>query len=317
MKQSLRSASLRSLAAALLLPVLSFTSACATAAPLEGPAWERRQLASGVELLEGTFDDLYEAPQVIKILRVNLDDPTVKVRFAPSHPTAARKAPVPAFVEGTGAIAAINGGYSGGGRGGPESTNSGIFKIDGKVRPFQRQETEEFHFVGSAALGIDSEGNWHFRNRPGDTWPEDWPEVEHALAGAHRLIEDGEIHPSITRNATVREERHAARRHPRTAIGLRPDRTALLITVDGRHPGKAEGMTLPELANFMKDLGCIEALNLDGGGSTTLWLRGKGVINYPTDNGQFDHDGARRVFSAVIILAEETDPRPAGASAER
>jgi hypothetical protein len=281
---------------------LASTLPCLALPVLDDTAWERRELAAGVELMEQTFENLFGAPQIVKILRVNLDEPTVKIRFAPSHPAQARKAPVPDFVPATGAIAAVNGGYSGGGRGGRESTNSGIFKIDGEVRPFQRQETEDFHFVGGAALGIDKEGNWHFRNRPGDTWPEDWPEVEHALAGAHRLIENGEPHPSITEFKTDIERRHASRRHPRTAIGIRPDRTALLVTVDGRHEGKSEGMTLEELAKFMSSLGCIDAINFDGGGSTTMWLRGEGVINYPTDNRQFDHEGARRVFSAVVIL---------------
>jgi len=308
-----RPTTLRSLLLSAILLVAFLASATASdhLPSLSDPAWEHRELAQGVRLLERTFDDLFDASQIVKILHIDLNDPSVKVRFAASHPTRARKAPLPDFVPATGAIAAINGGYSGGGRGGPLSTNSGIFKIDGEVRPFQRQETEEFHFVGGAALGIDAEGRWHFRNRPGDTWPEDWPEVQHALAGAHRLIEEGETHPSITRNLTPREERHAARRHPRTAVGLRADNTAVLLTVDGRHPGKSEGMTLEELAQFMKELGCVEALNLDGGGSTTLWLRNRGVINYPTDNDQFDHEGARRVFSAVIVLSEkETGEAP-------
>lgn len=292
--------------AAVLAASCSLPAAAATPA-LDDPVWERRDLAKGVELLHGSFDELFDAPQVIHILRVDLDEPSVKVRFAASNPEAARKAPVPDFVGRAGAIAATNGGYSGGGRGGRHSTNSGIFKIDGEVRPFQRGETDEFHFVGGAALGIDTEGEWHFRNRPGKRWPADWPEVEHALAGAHRLIEKGAAHASITRNATARERRHAARRHPRTAIGLRPDRTAVLITVDGRHPGNAEGMTLVELAEFLIGLGCVQALNLDGGGSTTMWLRDEGVINHPSDNGRFDRDGARRVFSAVVILSEDED----------
>lgn len=293
---------------------ISFSAIAATTPALDDPAWERRELAQGVEHFEGKFDDLFGAPQAIHILAVDLDEPSVNVSFAASDPDTARKVPVPDFVDRTGAIAATNGGFFGGGRGGRESTNSGIFKIDGEVRPFQPEETDEFYFVGGAALGIDSEGEWHFRNRPGKRWPADWPEVEHALAGAHRLIEEGEVHPSITRNATAREKRHASRRHPRTAIGLRPDRTGLLITVDGRHPGNAEGMTLVELAEFMQGLGCVEALNLDGGGSTTMWLREEGVVNHPSDNKEFDHDGARRVLSAVVIFAQKNDRAEAEAS---
>jgi len=270
---------------------------------LDEAEWERREVASGVVLFQRHFDDLFGAPQFVSLVHVDLDQPGVRVRFAASHPEKPRKAPVPEFVADTGAVAATNGGYSGGGRGGPESTNSGIFKIDGEVRPFQRRESDEFHFVGGAALGIDAEGGWHFRNRPGDEWPEDWPEVKHALAGAHRLIENEKVHSSILTPETVREERHVKRRHPRTAVGLLRDRTAVLITVDGRHGDQAAGMTLEELADFMKDLGCIEALNLDGGGSTTLWVRDGGVINHPSDNRRFDHKGVRRVFSAVVVMA--------------
>lgn len=284
----------------------SFAATGPAASPLDSPQWERRELAVGIDFLQGNFEDLFGAPQVVRILRLNLDEPGIAVRFATSNSNTARKAPVPDFVEGTGAIAAINGGYSGGGRGGPDSTNSGIFKIAGEVQPFQRQETEEFHFVGGAALGIDADGNWHFRNRPGDRWPADWPEVQYALAGAHRLVEDGKIHPSLDTQTTAREQRHVTRRHPRTAIGLSSGRTAFLVTVDGRHSGHAEGMTLDELANFMKDLGCRDALNLDGGGSTTMWLRAAGVVNHPSDNKRFDHEGARRVFSAVVVEKDES-----------
>ncbi|MCR5821837.1 MAG: phosphodiester glycosidase family protein, partial [Bacteroidales bacterium] len=62
-------------------------------------------------------------------------------------------------------------------------------------------------------------------------------------------------------------------------------------------------LTLPELELVMKWLGCREAINLDGGGSTTMYVReAGGVVNYPSDNRRYDHEGQRPVANAIIIL---------------
>ena len=93
------------------------------------------------------------------------------------------------------------------------------------------------------------------------------------------------------------------RRHPRTAIGITEDYHLLLVTVDGRHP-EAAGMSMWELQAFMDKLGCKDALNFDGGGSTTMYIKGKtenGVVNYPSDNGKYDHYGERKVANALVV----------------
>lgn len=82
-------------------------------------------------------------------------------------------------------------------------------------------------------------------------------------------------------------------RHPRTMVGFN-EREILLATVDGRQRGWSVGMNLGELGRLMADLGCTEALNLDGGGSTTIWVRGK-VHNRPSDGGQ------RRIANALLL----------------
>jgi exopolysaccharide biosynthesis protein len=77
----------------------------------------------------------------------------------------------------------------------------------------------------------------------------------------------------------------------------------LLLTVDGRS-AESHGMSLPELTDFLLELGCRNAVNLDGGGSTTMWLAGRlfnGVVNMPSDNKRFDHEGERSVANAVVI----------------
>lgn len=92
-------------------------------------------------------------------------------------------------------------------------------------------------------------------------------------------------------------------RHPRSAIGIRPDGSVLLLTVDGRQSQSA-GMSLFELAKIMRWLGCSSAINLDGGGSTALWAKGygeNGVVNHPSDNKKWDHEGERKVANVIFI----------------
>jgi len=87
-----------------------------------------------------------------------------------------------------------------------------------------------------------------------------------------------------------------ASRQPRTLAGVRPDGTLLLVTVDGRRPGWSVGMTLPEAARLMRSLGATDALNLDGGGSTTMTVRGQ-VVNRPSDGG-----GERPVGDGLFVM---------------
>ncbi|RDC56902.1 phosphodiester glycosidase family protein [Pedobacter chinensis] len=92
-------------------------------------------------------------------------------------------------------------------------------------------------------------------------------------------------------------------RHPRTCLGIKPNGKVILLTVDGRNDQSA-GMSLIELTKLMKWLGCTSAINFDGGGSTTLWVNGMpdgGVINYPTDNKKWDHEGQRKVANVVLV----------------
>jgi Phosphodiester glycosidase len=87
-----------------------------------------------------------------------------------------------------------------------------------------------------------------------------------------------------------------ASRNPRTLAGVRRDGRILLVTVDGRRPGWSAGVTLPEAARVMRALGARDALNLDGGGSTTMTVRGE-LVNVPSDP-----SGERPVSDGVFVL---------------
>ena len=120
------------------------------------------------------------------------------------------------------------------------------------------------------------------------------------LASGHLLLYRGQS--ILLRSSSMG---FVVKKHPRSAIALTSRGTVLFVTVDGRHPGYAGGMNLIELRHFLQQLDCTDAINLDGGGSTTLWAKGfstNGVANYPCDNRKFDHDGERKVANAVVVM---------------
>lgn len=97
-------------------------------------------------------------------------------------------------------------------------------------------------------------------------------------------------------------------RHPRTIGGRTADGTVLLVTVDGRQPCCSIGMTLPEAADFMIALGAVEAVNLDGGGSTTFVAHGV-MVNHPSNqlvfrNGRTVVDGTPGPGDLVLAHLE-------------
>ncbi len=92
-------------------------------------------------------------------------------------------------------------------------------------------------------------------------------------------------------------------RHPRTAVAIAKNKQILFITVDGRNINSA-GMSLFELTKMMGWLNADDAINLDGGGSTTLWINNyqeNGIVNFPTDNKKWDHEGQRKVANVVLL----------------
>jgi hypothetical protein len=122
---------------------------------------------------------------------------------------------------------------------------------------------------------VDRDGKAHLSS------PKELPEnARQAVQGNCLVLKSGEaIEPAGMMKV----------RHPRTAVGLDKDaKTLTILTVDGRRPGVSIGMTGPELGAEMKRLGCEEAMNLDGGGSSELVLRDPEtnelhVLNQPSD----------------------------------
>jgi hypothetical protein len=116
------------------------------------------------------------------------------------------------------------------------------------------------------------------------------------IGGWPRILRDGVVvgGESATTEGTL--SRNAEVRHPRTAIGFSRDSSTLfLLTVDGRSENSG-GMTLAELAGVMRERGAWQAMNFDGGGSTTMVIDGR-VVNRPSDK-----EGEREVGNALVVV---------------
>lgn len=228
--------------------------------------------------------------QAIYVARVNLADPRVTVRVAPGGPDPDGAGPWVTTLLPTSEIAerdhfdlAVNGDFF-------EAENTK--DIEGKKTGYIRGKSAAP--VGPAM----TEGKlWHSSRTPRPVLEVTAMKVAKLVeigpsgpvdAGAMEIIGGGQI---ILRHGepVLSKAKFTNQRHPRTAVGL--DKTGTLLTlvvVDGRQPKHAIGMTLPELTAVMLELGCDSALNLDGGGSSTMVYRNSRtgrlkIMNSPSD----------------------------------
>ena len=123
------------------------------------------------------------------------------------------------------------------------------------------------------------------------TSPE-WKSVKHIISGGPYLVKNGEVYVDVA----AQKLHSITGRNPRSAIGYTADNRLILVAVDGRE-GASVGLTLTELANFMKSIGCTNAINLDGGGSTVMYVKGK-IVNNPKVTGGIP------LSNAVVLSAK-------------
>jgi exopolysaccharide biosynthesis protein len=118
--------------------------------------------------------------------------------------------------------------------------------------------------------------------------------MQTAVGGGPVLLQDGKV--SISNNSELKFTGKAIEdKHPRTAMGYTKDNKLIILVVEGRNPGVAEGATLTQQALILQQLGCVEALNLDGGGSSCMLVNGKETI-WPSDK------GVERPVPAVFLI---------------
>ncbi|HEX8552635.1 MAG TPA: phosphodiester glycosidase family protein [Abditibacteriaceae bacterium] len=123
-----------------------------------------------------------------------------------------------------------------------------------------------------------------------------WPawNVAHAIGGGPRLLENGAVRVSYDEEVFFGAGFSSNAPYPRTAIGKRADNRVILFVTDGKTPLLSVGLTLPELASEMAKLGCVDAMNLDGGGSSTFVAEGR-ALNVPSD-------GQERAVTSIFAV---------------
>ena len=122
-----------------------------------------------------------------------------------------------------------------------------------------------------------------------------WENVQHIISGGPYLLKDNQIFIDMP----AQKLQSIGGRNPRTAIGYTEDNNLVLVAVDGRE-GSSVGLTLVELAKLMKTLGCTNAINLDGGGSTVMYIKGQ-IVNHP------HQPGGIALSNALVISKKSTN----------
>lgn len=230
---------------------------------------------------------LYNGPQAISLIEI---DPAANLKVGIAFSKMRKKTSEMASEHG--AIAAINGSYFN-----MKRNNSVCFlKIDDQVidttttREFQQRVTGAVyvHKGKVQLLSWNKQIEKKYKKKKGTI-----------LASGPLLLRDGKVCDwSVCTVSSIHTK------HPRSVICKTKKGTVMLVTVDGRFPTHAAGMNIQELTHLVRVLGGVDALNLDGGGSTTLWLDGffnNGIVNHPSDNKRFDHMGEREVSNILYI----------------
>ncbi len=119
--------------------------------------------------------------------------------------------------------------------------------------------------------------------------------VKTAIGGGPVLIQQGIAKITNDYEQMFAGKKGLTDKHPRTAMGYTNDGYLIIMVIEGRFPGVAEGASLVQEAKMLVDIGCVEALNLDGGGSSCMLVNGKETIK-PSDK------GIQRAVPAIFML---------------
>ena len=273
-------------------------------------------LPEGVTLFAGKNDSL---PLRAWYVCVDEERKEIHTEVITSDDTTNNRETVSSFANDLRACVVVNGGYFKMRK--TPADHVGLLYIDGKmIAPATTEvKRDTIHYqIARAAIGLTSDDNidvswvtsrndtifsWEnpFKNSPNQPvlnldfkQAKVW-KVEDALSAGPNLISDCKI--NITSDQELFFGTSIPKTHPRTAAGYTKDGELILMVVDGRQE-KSRGVNLRELAQMMLDLGCVEALNLDGGGSSTLVVNNH-LINLPAGK-----NIQREVMSAIAVFCE-------------
>ncbi len=253
-------------------------------------AWQHEPVAEGITLHRAAFDgSLFDANQYLCVLEVA---PGARFDIVPAEEKKLEK--TTAIAAKSGAVAAVNGSFFN--MAAPYGSVN-YLRVDGReLAPnaydgYENDTPRGRSIRQTGAVATFQGALYVLKSDSIERWEHDI-EAEDVVTTGPVLRVGGEDEPLVKNDFN-------SRRNPRTAVGRRADGTVLLVVVDGRNK-EAAGLSMRELQLVMAALGCVDAINLDGGGSTAMVVDGT-VVNHPSDNRKFDAAGERPVANAIIV----------------
>lgn len=253
----------------------------------KGAERETKRIAPGIKLKQVWFrgKSLFRSNQFISVLEIK---PRRKNKFSIGYETKIKRT-TEDFGSNNHSLAAINGTFFDVKNGGSVD----FIRAGGQIINENHLEKNNSRARHQQAALVIKDGKLHI-----DEW-DGSPDWEQKLDGQDVML-TGPLLLHLDQQVKIDSNSFSVTRHPRSAIAVTDNNRILLITVDGRDANSA-GMSLFELSKVLRWLHCKEGVNLDGGGSTTLWVQDKGVVNYPSDNAKWDHLGQRKVANVILV----------------
>lgn len=279
--------------------------------------WQRDTVSQGLVYMRYSGrEDVTRSNQIISVAEVDLNNPRYSVDFTYNPETWVTSE---AF-KATGAVVTMNGSYE------PESV---VVKTEGQLRtnipsdvvPFKgaspQWKSDCVICTDGRKVSIEYTGKGKTVQEMREAYAGmQWPEM---FGSSPMLIEKGvPVGKYFATSNLSRGEinkldyedplRHQGVRHPRCAVALTADNHLLLICVDGRRPGLAEGMTAWELTTFIESqFHPVDAINMDGGASASMCIKGRGdsethLVNYPSKSKTYDRTHQRPLPTHIHIL---------------
>ncbi len=263
-------------------------------------SWSVKQVAKGITLKQFHFtgdNKLFDSHQYVSIIEI---DKKAKGYFTFANDEG-KITQTSKFAKDSGAVVASNG------------TFYNMSEPYNCVCYFRKNGVEAYAFTenmlqrDNGAVLISKKGKVSVvpadPANPGKVMPQDWAagfKEPSVMTSGPILMVDG-------KDAYLEENSFNRNRHPRTAIATTKDKI-YLIAVDGRSKEYANGVSLWEFTAMMHYIGVDDAINLDGGGSTTLYVAGEpdnGIVNHPSDNHKFDREGERYIVNSLLFIPKK------------
>lgn len=244
--------------------------------------WNVTPIKKGVTWKQAHFDKLFESKQEINLVEIDLKKYRRKIHIAADSRELKKTSQFAMEAE---ALVAINGGFFDMKSGGSWD----YIKVNNKVINTTKKKADRANailLIDKKAIKIQSDSA-----------------IDYEQSNVPNILLSGPLLIHQEQNATLSDNPFNNNRHPRSAVAITTDQKLIFIVVDGRN-SLAAGMNLTELTKTLCWLGAEDAMNLDGGGSSTLYVKDateNSIVNHPCDNKKFDHEGQRSVANIIYL----------------